>query len=66
MQTYICNQCGRAFYGPAIIETRHLRLLLFCPGCGCHRFRRASKMEARIVEEVLRQINSHKPASGLE
>ena len=63
MQTYICNQCHRAFDGPAITETRHLRLLLFCPGCGCHKFRKASRMEAKIVREIMRGAKKRTTAS---
>ena len=52
MTTYICNGCHRAFYGQDQPKDGKIRLLLTCPGCGCHNAREASEVEDRIVRKL--------------
>ena len=54
MHTYICKQCNRAFDGPSYPESTKIRPFLLCPGCGCHKARKANEMEERIVHAVMR------------
>ena len=54
MTTYICNECHRAFHGPSCPKSRKIRPLITCPGCGCHRARKATRMEAQIVDYLMK------------